>query len=86
MLEKIRERYRKMREKNEASDVQTCKNHPRAWLCMMLLYPIIWACIGVYMISQDVSAIVIVLIYTPFVAYFEKEMFDRYRKAFPKSI
>lgn len=84
MLENVRERYRKMVEKNEAADIQTCQNHPRAWLGLMLLYPIIWTCLGVFMFSQDVSGIVLILISIPFLAYIEKAMYDRYRKAFPK--
>lgn len=85
MFKKIKDKLKKRIKYVEARDIESCRKHPKIWIGAMIILPFYFIALSIILISKDPTLIIMILIFLIFVYYLEKQMFNRYKKAFPKN-
>jgi hypothetical protein len=85
MFKKIRDKWKKRIKYVKARDIESCRKHPKLWIGAMIILPFYFIALSIILISKDTTIIIMILIFSIFIYYIEKQIFNTYKKAFPKN-
>lgn len=80
---KLIEKWKEKNKEQEAKDIEFCKNHPKSWKLMIIVFILSYGVMSVILVVNN--AIPIVIIAIVFGIWLIREMLMLYRKAFPKN-